>query len=91
MFLTLLLLLCVCVRVLFNASGDKPIFLLILYIFSPTDTHKQVYDQLIAPIFELQKYCYMFRLPSVSVLREQQYSNTYTALLCDLSTANGKI
>jgi hypothetical protein len=45
---------------------------LILYIFRATDTHNQVHYQLTTPIFELQKHSYMFQLPSVAILREQQ-------------------
>jgi len=45
----------------------------------------------IAAMFELRKYRYMFRLPSVTILRERQFSKTYTELLCDLPIANGKI
>jgi hypothetical protein len=50
---------------------------------------KQVYYELIAP-FELQKYCYMFRLLSVAIVREQQYWKTHAALLRGLSIVNGE-
>jgi hypothetical protein len=58
---------------------------LILYSFRAIVTCKQIYYQLIAPIFDLQKYSYMFRLPFVAILREQQYSKT-----CNFSIVNGK-
>jgi hypothetical protein len=45
----------------------------------------------IAPMFALRKYRYTFRLPSVAILRERQYSKTYTELLCDLLIGNGRI
>jgi len=37
---------------------------LILYLLRAVVTYKQVYYQLIVPVFDVQKYCYMFRLPS---------------------------
>jgi hypothetical protein len=55
--------------------------LTILYIFCATDEHEQVYGQLTASIFELQKHCSMFRLPSVAILGEHQYYKTNTELL----------
>lgn len=61
-----------------------------MHIFHATDTHIQVYYQLTAPIFELQKYSYMFWLPSIAILTERQYSNTYT-MLCGLSIVSDKI
>ena len=36
---------------------------------------EQLCNQLTEPIFNLQKNSYMFRLPSVAILREKQYSN----------------
>lgn len=53
--------------------------------------YKQVYYQLISTITDLQKYSYMFWLQPVGFLRELQYSETYTLLLCDLLVVNGKI
>jgi len=44
------------------------------------NAYKQVYYQIIAPIFDLQKYSYMFRLQPAAILTELQYSKTYTAL-----------
>jgi hypothetical protein len=49
---------------------------LILYIFRAFVTYKQIYFQLIARIFDVQKYSYTFRLPFVPILREEQYSKT---------------
>ena len=37
---------------------------LILYLLRAVVKYKQVYYQLIVPVFDIQKYCYMFRLPS---------------------------
>ena len=34
------------------------------------NAYKQVYYQIIAPIFDLQKYCYMFRLQPAAILTE---------------------
>jgi hypothetical protein len=45
----------------------------------------------IAPMFELRKYRYMLRLPFVAILRNWQYSKTYTKLLCDLLVGNGNM
>lgn len=56
--------------------------------------YKQVYYQLTVPIFELQKYSYLFWLLSVVMLREQnnieRHSRIYTAFLYGLSIVNGK-
>ena len=43
------------------------------------------------PVFDLQKYSYIFRLQPVAILRELHRSKSYTALLRDLSIVNGKI
>jgi hypothetical protein len=63
----------------------------ILYIFCAADKHEQVYGQLNASIFVLQKQCNMFRLPSVAILWEHEYYKTDTELLSSLSTVNGKL
>jgi hypothetical protein len=55
------------------------------------NAYKQVSYQILAPIFDLQKYSYMFRLQPAAILTKLQYSKTYTALLCDLSIVNGNI
>jgi len=49
-------------------------------------TYKQVHYQLTAPIFDLQKYSYMFQVQPVAILSDLQCSKTktHTALLCDL-------
>jgi hypothetical protein len=46
---------------------------IILYIFHAAVTHKQVHYQLIAPIFELRKYSYMFRLQPVAETRSNNF------------------
>lgn len=52
---------------------------------------KKFITKQIAAMFELRKYRYMFQLPSITILRERQYSKTYTEVLCDLPIGNGKI
>jgi hypothetical protein len=39
-----------------------------------------VYSQLTVPMFELENNSYVFRLPSIPILREQQYSYTYSVV-----------
>jgi hypothetical protein len=51
----------------------------------PCSWHTCVYCKLIAPIFELQKHSYMFRLPSVVI-----FSDIYSVLTWPVDL-NGKI
>jgi hypothetical protein len=50
----------------------------------------QVYYDIIEPIFDSQKYCYVFRLPSVAILSELEFSEIHRASLCGLPTVKDK-
>ena len=57
---------------------------LVLYIFHAVITDKQISFQLMAPIFDLQKY--MFQLQPLAILGVLQHSRIFTALLHELAT-----
>lgn len=60
-----------------------------LYILRATDTHKHAYCQLTAPVVSITKHCFMFRLTSAAILRNQTiFRHTQR---CGLSTVNGDI
>ena len=77
-----------------SSYHGKRINLLLLYISYCCTVHllcsasyKQIYYNLTAQIFDFQ----MFRLPFLPFFRDQQYANTFTALLLSLSVVNGNM